>query len=503
MHFFSEPFSKSQGRRHCPRFFSFHHNLKSDGSHFLANEFQRSQFLLRNPALSVHFHCTRGVGIRVEPLAAGPPAALSPDHRPLSESRQVLRVFWLFLIMSRSEAFYPGPALACTRSWSCLFMNSTKDGSMLAGVKTLKTKSLFLFLSLAMSLAASPVWAQATFGAEFNFTNNTIRYSKSDGLTVNSPESELARDKMMEQVKKVCGDCKIKILENDYGVSIYHVSYPDGWYFDIATDPAVVEVQTKPSNMKTIQKNQDRIQKHIFDVAQNVGLLPANEVFGDFWAGSHIHVGALSALGKGADAVKLLKNFMVDFSNHSELAMGVFSSDITNAPPLGMLPQQELANFQSIIADVESGKIRSINTFSERVRNEVYDVVVSGRDISPTTKYQAFNVNRIGNRHFDKKAQTFELRAMRGQNSAEDFLILTRLIEARLNFIDARGTPVEINLNIQMTPAQQAENFYNYVTESSLDFAPYEKFLNLQQKSALIEIRHRLVERSCNRVFVD
>lgn len=361
-------------------------------------------------------------------------------------------------------------------------------------------RSLVVFCAFALALVTgAQASAKASFGAEFNFSNVALRAGQSDGFTVNSPASEQARDMMKDEVLKLCGECKAEGHENAYGVLTYRIRYPDGWYFEIATDPSVVEIQTKPSTTNMIQKNQERIQKHIFDAAKTVGLLPASQAISRSWAASHIHVGALSALGTGIPAAKLLKNFMVDFSNHSELALGVFTFDTMNAPPLAMLPETEIENFKKIAADVDSGKIRSINTFARRIRSEVYDVSVSGT-VEPTTKYQAFNVNRIGNDDFDLKSQTFEIRAMRGQESALDYLILTRLIEARLEYIKTQPS-IKIELVKTYNEEQRAEKFYRYVVETGLDFTPYEKFLTPQQKVFLPGIISRYNQKFCQELF--
>ncbi|RYZ69860.1 MAG: hypothetical protein EOP09_06945, partial [Proteobacteria bacterium] len=204
---------------------------------------------------------------------------------------------------------------------------------------------LSVFQTFAFAALAAP-----TFGAEFNFTNFEVRHGQAQASDVNSEVSESYRDAFMLEVMKVCGDCKVVTTENSYGVKTYKIVYPDKWYFVIATDPAVIEVQTKPSTAKQIENRLERIQKHIFDAAKAVGLDPASKVMGTEWAGSHIHVGATSALGEGREAVLALRNFMVDFSNHPELATGVFTNDHSNAPPIAELPVMQRELFKAVIA---------------------------------------------------------------------------------------------------------------------------------------------------------
>ncbi len=330
-------------------------------------------------------------------------------------------------------------------------------------------------ISLVVSMAVPSIsLAQATFGAEFNFTNHTIAQA-ADSNYVNSTASETGRDRMMAQVRTSCSECRIVSETNHYGVTTYRVTYPDGWYFNIATDPAVVEIQTKPSTVEQLQKLQGRIQRDIFDTAQSVELQPASQIMGQSWAGSHMHVGLTSALGRGEGALKKLRNFAVDFSNHGELATGIFTQDTLNAPALFQLPEVEKARFRAIVADVDARRIRSANSFARRMRNEVYDFTPQATD--PSTKYQALNLNRVGNKSFDLSSQTFELRSMRGQSSAEDFVILAELIDARLKYLESHG-PVAIALpETLMSEKAKMAAFYRYVTETGLDFTLYAKFV--------------------------
>lgn len=360
-----------------------------------------------------------------------------------------------------------------------------------------------LALVLVASLAPVAAHARALYGAEFNFSNMALIRGQTEGHIVNSEASEAARDALSSKIAELCTECKIEPRENSYGVTYYHVTYPDGFYVEISTDPSVVEIQTKPSTVEQLQAHAEILQKHIFDAARSVGLLPAAEVMGDTWAGSHIHVGTKAALGDTRNSVRLLKDFMVDFSNHRELAEGIFSSDTLNAPPLARLPEKERKAFEQIVEDVDNGHIRSINTFAARVRKEVYDVALSS-DVDPTTKYQAFNVNRIGNKKFAKIAQTFELRAMRGPRTADDFLAEVELIQARLDYLKTHPNPPLALPLTYMSDEQKVEAFYRYVTETGLSFDRYERFLKQWQLAYLpaIKVRYGGEPPTCQLLFL-
>lgn len=348
---------------------------------------------------------------------------------------------------------------------------------------------LFSTAFTTLILLSQVTWAAATFGAEFNFSNSALRQGQEDGFTVNSDASEAARDKMKRLVLKKCQNCRAEAFVNGYGVKNYQIVYPDGWYFVIATDPIVVEIQTRPSTVQEIEKHSSRIQSDIFETAKAVGLLPSTQSVSKNWAGSHIHVGVLSALGKGPDAVKKFRNFLVDFANHSELANGIFTLDRLNAPALAALPIEQQDQFAKIIEDVDADRIKSIATLAKRIRNEVYNVTLHA-DLDPTSKYHALNVNRIGNKDFHSSEQTFEIRAMRGQESAEDFLIQTRLIQARLDFLERNRKLVDFSpLSVLSTDFAKTESFYRYVTETGLDFEPYKRFLSPFQMTQLTRIK--------------
>jgi hypothetical protein len=368
--------------------------------------------------------------------------------------------------------------------------------------KTLDMKKMLLYLIFIQFIFTELCLAAATFGAEFNFTNAEILADTNDVFAVNSPSSESARDTFLKKTLENCKNCSFEKIYNSYGVLNYKILYPDGWYFVIATDPGVVEVQTKPSTEKQIEKNLKRIQADIFDTAFKSDLFPASRFLGQKWAGSHIHVGAISAFGKNESSVRLLKNFMVDFTNHPELALGIFTEDLVNAPPLHKLPREQQENFKKIIHDVESGKINSIHDFAKKIRKTVYNVTI--HNLAPTTKYQAFNINRIDPAYFKDNEQTFELRAMRGQDSALDFLIEVKLINSRLNYLKNKNEIVQLQRPLFfMSDFEKTEAFFNYVTETGLDFEPYEKFLSTSQKSYLQKIKQYYLKKSCQFLFAN
>jgi len=187
---------------------------------------------------------------------------------------------------------------------------------------------LFLLFNLLTSVSA---FAQITFGAEFTFTNNEIiARTQGVGQVINAATT-IYRERMASAVRQACQECRFETLVNSYGVDTYKVIYPDGFYFVIATDPSVIEVQTKPATVEEIEKYQGRIQSHIFNAAKSVGLEPHNST-----GGGHIHIGLASAT---QGSFLKTRNVIVDFFNHAEMAAGVLNADGWNSPPITMLPE--------------------------------------------------------------------------------------------------------------------------------------------------------------------
>jgi len=281
-------------------------------------------------------------------------------------------------------------------------------------------KIAFIFFALAYSIIATLdalAWPP-TYGAEFTFTNqNILRAQRSlDGTIVNNTESEAHRDMMGEILKERCKlskQCKIKILKNKYDVEMIRVTYKDGFWFQIATDPAVVEIQAKAATREEYLKYKEILERDIFEVARQVGMEPSEIGVG----GGHIHIGATSALDKDA---RLFRNFLVDFVNHPEIATGILANDHYNAPPVMALNDKQIEEFKKTINRFDNGDIKTIFALAKELQDKVYFETPTGWD--PPKKYQAFNVTRIVNNRTPVEEKTIEIRAIRPQQSIDDFI---------------------------------------------------------------------------------
>lgn len=329
-------------------------------------------------------------------------------------------------------------------------------------IKTLVTMSIISFLLPVL------VWAKAvTFGAEFTFTNSEI-YNNSQGSIVNSDAAVKYQELMVEEIKRACSDCKIRRTQNSYGVDVYKVIYPDGWYFVVATDPAVVEVQTKPSTLAEIEARKDIIQKHIFDTAKAARIVP-DERYG----GGHIHLGYLPATD---GEIRKLRNFIVDFVNHSTMMSEFLAQDRYNSATVLEQPAKKQEAFKKIIADLDSGKIRSPRVFINRIHKEVYNYHPAGWE--PAQKYQALNLIRIVNDEFSKNQKTLEIRTLEAQKSAAEYITLLRLFQGRVNYLNSLSGNLELEdfekLNSE-SRKERLQRIGRYIRESGVSIEEFQK----------------------------
>jgi len=281
------------------------------------------------------------------------------------------------------------------------------------------------------------------YGAEFTFTNEKMIASNINGpngeIYVSSTETVLAQNKMLREVQQRCPTCKFAAEQNHYGAYVYKVTYPDGFWFAIATDPEVVEIQTKP--MPLDQMNWPRIQKDIFDSAAAIGAHPHIES-----GGGHINIGMQATFfdAKGNENSELFRNFMADYANHPGLAMGALEKDLENAPAIAELTKTQRKRFaQTLEFFDEQKKTPTIRELAQAIEQTTYSSAPGG--IPPYQKYQAVSVQSISDDSVPMEAKRFEMRAIRTQFTADEFRREALLFEKRLESLKDRKRHVHFN----------------------------------------------------------
>lgn len=338
-------------------------------------------------------------------------------------------------------------------------------------------KSLILLLGIVTCWTSLAYAWPPTFGAEFNFTNRNIFVRHPRGNVTSSPESREAALQMKKIMAAACaerGDCTVEEIEDKYENVSYRVNYTDGWWFQISTDPLVIEIQTKAATLSELKSYRNRMQNDIFGTAAQAGLVPAGRIIKRLWAAGHIHMGVASAFANNA---RLFRNYFADTANHSELAYGIFAEDADNAPPLAILPQEEQTRARQILDLFDVGKIKQIVPLAKRLLKEVYDVTTT--HLGNPQKFQAFNVTRIGNKEFDESEQTVETRGFGPQESADDFIDEVELLQGRLEYLSKLESPIPLDLKDprKMKPYEKVMRFYEYVTQSGKSFETYRRFI--------------------------
>ncbi len=305
------------------------------------------------------------------------------------------------------------------------------------------------------------------FAPEFNFTNKELESAWSrqpDRTDTSNPTSERYREFMLSEIKRRCSDCTYSPGEDRYGIKKYRVTYLDGWWFEITLDPSVIEIISKPATLSAFQQMQSRLQNHIFDAADALGLRSA--------LAGHINVG--TAEGFGGDT-RLFRNFIVDLLNHPGMMKQIMHTPETfNAPHIESLKPDQINAFRQLIStyNTETGNIPD---FAKRLQTEVYHHTTwdAARRGEPPTKYHAVNIN---SNVAEDSWPRVELRAVRRQANVAEFILMAELIEARLAYLKGVSGLVPYTVNAKSfensvrNSEAAVEEFYRYVSEANLDW---------------------------------
>ena len=277
------------------------------------------------------------------------------------------------------------------------------------------------------------------FGPEVEFTNSEMSAESraAGGATVNVASAVAAQRAMRDKVKALClvaPRCQIRSATNSYGVTVYRVTFSDGWWFQVSTDPGVVELQFAPATLKGFKKRQALLKTHVYDVAEELGLHVDVES-----GANHLHLDLAETFGGNA---LLFRNFLVDWFNHSLVLQRILNGDLYNSPPISAQSLESRHAFKAAIEAFDRGEIKTIEALSRKILDEVYSTTYSGWN--PPEKYQAINLTRVFARNAG--ARTVEMRAVRSAESAEGLLLQMTLIENHIKWLKTQRQPIPLNL---------------------------------------------------------
>jgi hypothetical protein len=344
---------------------------------------------------------------------------------------------------------------------------------------------LFAVLLLPDFAQASALRVEAKFGPEWTFSI----FIPDEEF---EPEQEL-RDIYASLIHRRRGAYKI---EGDVFHGRTFLQAPrGGWRVRISTDPGVYEVQTSPMTVRSFIKYQKTFQRDIFDNIKKIyGATPLL-----FVGGGHINIG----LKEFAHNPPLLRNFIIDFYNHNELALGIFGYDTNNALPFCMMPKKyresvlkELNWFAKEAKFYGNRPDEIFNLMDELFRNlaeeqgtvndafyRSWNFVHSSYETnlhSTREKFVDLNFQSAEYMVHQLDSARLEFRAIRPQASADVYRRQIQLLQARLDFLTKQNRDIiykplvklqRINvvkhkLTPPVDPQEALRSFYIYVTET-------------------------------------
>jgi len=264
----------------------------------------------------------------------------------------------------------------------------------------------------------------------------------------------------------------------------FRFTFADGYWIDVGTDVACVEFQGKPLTLAGMYKQRDRIQSLIFDTADQIGLVIAEDGSG------HYNAGTQSSFGESGLA---MLSYIADYSNFPELSLGALGFNLSTAPPMALLPLKQRKAFESIVRRWHLYRIESPELarflHPEFVTEMLINNVYTEAKMPGFVGYhdQALNVETMANmdwlltEHLHR--WRLEHRVDRVQKSFDHFILRAELFELRMRHLIKMGFPLsyvaqpERQVRAQMSKRQLVQGFYRYVTEAGGDYDHFKPLL--------------------------
>ncbi|MCO5143617.1 MAG: hypothetical protein M9962_11050 [Oligoflexia bacterium] len=312
---------------------------------------------------------------------------------------------------------------------------------------------LVLFIGLSiLSTFEARAWPP-TYGPEFTFTNlEMVEALKKLPYSGQKMANQKFLNLWVEEIRKTCQECKIIEKRDKHGIA-YKVE-KGSFHYTLSVDTGVLEVQMPGLTLEEIRAQKESIHKEIFQAAEKMGLKPAKTL-----GGGHIHIGYLEAF---KDDPQLFRDFVVDYANHPDLSFGVMGSSLENSPPIVALEKNQQEEFKKLIAEFDHSSM-SGEDLAKAIDERVYTKTL--KYMSPK-HYQAMKMRRVYDEIFQNQ-KTVEMRAVRPQQSVEQYLVELELLEERLKYLKRwKGRlPLDLPIELAKEPIDKLTNFYIYVRE--------------------------------------
>lgn len=340
-------------------------------------------------------------------------------------------------------------------------------------------KNIF-FVILIISYHSAYAWPP-TYGAEFELTNKSIQNSDADFSSshlATSPE-KAAQVELINYLKKKCQATGCMIEENPGKYDIdYTLKFKDGFWIKYSYDPGCVEITFKPLTLVELHENAVRVNEYVFAAGKAVKMFSPKDNT------SHFNLGINSMFDGSAE--KFLK-FFVDYANRPDLALGSLGSDINNAPPLSVLKNEQRSALKKIVKDFNDGNLKTVAEAAKRIQNEVYTASYNP-DWGGQNHYQAVGLKYVNKTKLSEKDAPMELRSVWAQQSMEDFILVAKLVEARVQYLNKSNLKIVYNetKKQEFTNEQLKTRFQIYVTETGLNFEDYTSLLPAEVRESRV-----------------
>jgi hypothetical protein len=257
---------------------------------------------------------------------------------------------------------------------------------------------------------------------------------------------------------------------------------PDGWYFILTTDGSVLEVQMKPMTVDEYKAHAVNIQDAVFVSAANERSFPAL-----YKGGGHINIG----LKELEHDPLLVRNFIVDYINHAELAMGIMNYDTHNALPVNLIREEQGEHLNNLIQNYdaipESEKnLLHLYALLSNIRAVIGGGANHNDDFCASwgtfCRGKMTSIAFVNAKAGSPESSRLEIRAVRPQKDINTFNHQISLFRSRLKYLKTIRHPIPLKLEVRITnpiqpysvhkltppiDAQEAlRAFYRYVTES-------------------------------------
>lgn len=258
-------------------------------------------------------------------------------------------------------------------------------------------------------------------GYELTFTNpELIEAGAARGELEDDTLANLAAcDAFARELHESVGEHEHVVEDDGHGFPCHRFRFPDGYWIKLEIDPWVVEVTGQHLTIDGYREIAPRLEQ-VFTSAARVDLFPHERI-----GGGHIHIDRNSF---GSELA--IRNFLVDYFNHPELALGVLGFDPLNAAPLATAPMTSVEELRWALSRFDANQL-DLAGFLEHLRTKVYTYaspLLPAR--ARRSKFQAVSVDH---------PSTIEIRALRPQRSFAEFLGLLDLFASRIDALDGQG----------------------------------------------------------------